>query len=71
MPRKLTDEVLARILAVEAARKAIPTRAQLAIELGISKSLVDQTAKKLQLTVPRETSFKMQHDSIELGLAKP
>ena len=44
MPRKLTKEGLARIRAVEALRKTIPTRKQLAEELGVSKSLVDHAA---------------------------
>lgn len=70
MPRKLTEEMLARIRAVETARRAIPTRAQLAQELGVSESLVNQTARKLHFA-PAEITSKTQLDYIELGLANP
>lgn len=57
MPRKLTSEAIARIEAVEAARKQVPTRERLARELLISKSLVDQvaTGRYRHKPVPRGT----------------
>jgi len=70
MPRKLTEEILARIREVEAMRRAIPTRAELAVELGISESLINQTARKLHF-VPSEIGFKMQVGIIEKIAAKP
>jgi hypothetical protein len=72
MPRKLTEEGLTRIRAVEMARRSLPTRKQLAKELGVSKSLVDHAAKNCnQVVVPRETATKLQDACVELGLAKP
>jgi hypothetical protein len=71
-PRKLTEEGLARIRAVEAIRKALPTRRQLATELGVSKSLVDHAATSCNPVVrSRETTTRLQEALIELGLAKP
>lgn len=70
MNRKLTEKALTRIREVEIARRAVPTRKELAKELGISKSSIDQIAKKLQ-SVPRETTTKLQQACVELGLAKP
>jgi hypothetical protein len=72
MPRKLTEEGIARIRAVEVIRKAIPTRRQLAAELGVSKSLVDHAATSCNPVVrSRETTTKLQQALVELGLAKP
>jgi hypothetical protein len=72
MPRKLTDEGRKRIHVVEMARRSLPTRKQLAAELGVSKSLVDQTAKNYnKVVVPRETRTKLQPVPIEFDTAKP
>lgn len=70
--RKLTAEGLARIQAVENTRRSIPTRRQLAIELGVSKSLIDRAAANPnQVAVSRETPTKLHDACVELGLAKP
>jgi predicted transcriptional regulator len=53
--RKLTDEQLERIRTVIAARKALPTHAELARLHGVSKSLVDQIAAGVMYKVPRGT----------------
>lgn len=42
MPRKLTEEQIRRIREVAALRRAIPTNAQLAKEMGCCKALIDQ-----------------------------
>jgi predicted RecB family endonuclease len=70
MNHKLTEAKLARLREVEMARRAIPTRRQLAKELGVSQSLLNQVARKLH-SVPRGTNSKMQLDIIELVLVKP
>jgi Mn-dependent DtxR family transcriptional regulator len=51
MPRKSTEAVLTRIREVEMARRAIPTRAQLAKELGLSESMVNKIASKMTVGV--------------------
>jgi len=72
MSRKITPEMFERIIAVERIRKATPTRKQLAIEMGVSKGLVDQIASGTKLYVPRDTTTttKLQESLVELGLAK-
>lgn len=52
--RKLTDEQLERIRTVIAARKALPTHAELARLHGVSKSLVDQIAAGVCYKVGRK-----------------
>lgn len=72
MPRKLTEEGLQRIRAVEALRKSLPTRRQLALELGVSKSLIDHAARNYdQVVISRETPTRLQNALVELGLANP
>jgi Mn-dependent DtxR family transcriptional regulator len=51
MPRKSTEAVLTRIREVEIARRAVPTRAQLAKELGLSESMVNKIASKMTVSV--------------------
>lgn len=69
MPRKLTPEVVARIKAVEAERRSIPTRDELARELEISKSLVDQVAsgRHRYKEVPRETPTLLEIVSLQMS----
>lgn len=59
-PPKLTAEGLAYLRAVEEARLAIPTRQQMADELGVSKSLIDHVANNCNYVAdsnaPRGTS---------------
>lgn len=72
MSRKLTEKILTRIREVEMLRRSVPTRRELAIELGISKRSVDEAARNCnEVTVPRGTSTKLQQALVELGLAKP
>lgn len=66
-PRALTLEAIARIRAVEAARRAIPTRKQLAAELGVSKSLVDHIAAGHGYkVVPRETPTMLHENVVQM-----
>lgn len=66
-PRALTDEAIARIHQIEEARRAVPTRQQLADELGVSKSLVDKVAKGYTYS-PRETLTTLQIDKLAHSL---
>jgi len=69
MPRKLTEEGLAWVRTMEAARKAIPTRQQMADKLGVSKSLIDKAVRNSnQVVISRESATKLQECLIELGL---
>lgn len=65
--RKLTDEQLERIRKVIAARKALPTHAELARIHGVSKSLVDQIAAGLCYKVPRGSTTKLDDVLMELA----
>jgi hypothetical protein len=71
MKRKLTDEQAEEIRAVVAARKALPTHAQLAKQFGISKRVVDDIACGKIYKAPRGTVTRLHTASMELGLAKP
>lgn len=73
MSRKITPAMFRRIIEVERIRKATPTRKQLALEMGVSKGLVDQIAGGTKLYAPRETltTTKLHEALVELGLAKP
>jgi hypothetical protein len=70
MPRKLTESQIRRIREVAAMRKAIPTNAQLALEMGCSKCLVDMFAAGREYK-NAEHSTKLEETFVELGLAKP
>lgn len=71
-PRKLTDQQLAHIRSVIAARKALPTNAALARENGISKSLVDQIASGVCYKTFHVAPTTKLHDVlVELGLESP
>lgn len=70
-PRKLTDERLAYIRTVIAARKVLPTHAELARLNGVSKSLIDQIAAGLLYKVPRGVVTSIDEMIVDLGLAKP
>lgn len=69
--RKLTDEQIEKIRAAIAARKNLPTHAELAKTYGVSKSLVDQIAAGLCYKVPRGTTTKIHDAMVELGLTTP
>lgn len=69
--RKLTDEQLARIRTVIAARRALPTHAELARLHGVSKSLVDQIAAGVMYKVSRGTTTKLDDVSMELNTSTP
>lgn len=70
-PRKLTDERLAYIRTVIAARKVLPTHAELARLNGVSKSLIDQIAAGLCYKVPRGVVTSVDEMLMELGITKP
>lgn len=69
-PRKLTSVQIDRIRIVVAARKAIPTNAQLAQEMDCSKRLIDDFTSGRDYHF-RETTTKLHECLVELGLAKP
>jgi len=53
-PRRLTDEQVARIRAIVAARKALPTLEQLASEMGLSRTAIENiVAGRCYRDVPR------------------
>lgn len=70
--RKLTDEKLERIRFVIAARRALPTHAELARLNGVSKSLIDQIAAGVMYKVPRGTPVtKLDDVLMELNTLTP
>jgi hypothetical protein len=71
MPRKLTEAQAEEIRAVVAARKALPTHAQLAKQFGVSKRVIDDIACGKAYKSPRETVTRLRDAMMELGLAKP
>lgn len=71
MSRKITPEMFQRIIEVERIRKATPTRRELALEMGVSKGLIDQIAGGKKLYVSKERTTKLHECLVELGLANP
>jgi hypothetical protein len=71
MPRKLTEEQAAQIRAIVAARKSLPTHAQLAQQFGVSKRVIDDISCGKAYKVPCETVTRLRDAMVELGLAKP
>jgi hypothetical protein len=71
MPRKLTEAQLERIRLVAAARKSLPTNAELAAEKGCSKRLVARFAAGGRYRFPVERASKVHETLVELGLAEP
>lgn len=69
--RKLTDAQVGQIRTIIAARRALPTCAQLAQRFGISKSLVDQIGAGVYYKIPREPTTNVQDVLVALGLTKP
>lgn len=70
MPRRLNEAQQARIREVVRLRKAIPTNAQLALEMDCSKRLIDTfTAGRTYKNV--EPTTRLHEAFVELGLAKP
>jgi len=70
MSRKITPEMFERIIQVEKIRKATPTRRQLALEMGVSKGLIDKIASGTKLYVSEKRTTKLYECLVELGLAK-
>lgn len=71
-PRILTEEQLEQIRAIIAARRAIPTHAELARRYGVSKRLVDDIACGVAYPdVPRGTGTNLPNEGVEVATLKP
>lgn len=70
-PRKLTDEQVERIRVIVAARRSLPTNAQLAIEMDCCKRLIDQFTRGRKYKVHVEHTTTFYESLIELSAAKP